>query len=92
MLQVRYLCAKDQHYGKSLPRVIVLKVFRIWAITFPTCKLSHAYPFLSLEKLIHSAACALAVQQLEDLYFPSLSSEDEDILYFPSYLAKIGLR
>lgn len=44
----------------------VLKAFRIWASTCPMCKLSHAYPFLLLERFIHSAACALAVQQLED--------------------------
>lgn len=44
----------------------VLKAFRIEATTFPICKLSHAYPFLLLERFIQSAACALAVQQLED--------------------------
>lgn len=44
----------------------VLKAFRIWATMFPICKLSHAYPVLSLERFIHSAVCSLAVQQLED--------------------------
>lgn len=70
----------------------VLKAFRIWATVFPICKLSHAYPFLLLKRCMHSTACALAVQQLEDSCISRLSSENEDIPYFPSYLAKIGLR
>lgn len=64
MSELRYLCAmphcthnsKISYTENHFQEMCVLKASRNGATTFPICNPSHAYPFLSLERFIQSAA------------------------------------
>lgn len=64
MPELRYLSAVSHCMHKSkisytenrFQEMCALKASRNGAATFPICNPSHAYPFLSLERFIHSTA------------------------------------